>query len=321
MGSFRKARWTRVATALGLVVLSLAARPALAHADPQTSMTCTYSVSGVLDPGYQLLTPQGAGRPMAFDGEISCSGLWKGREVVPYAGGKISASGYEASGPAGAAYGGSSCVFGNDDLTAQVSLRQPQGGNVDASGTFDMVWEANYLQAYGALAGVQYVGYGGIGGDPSKGEGSCTDPQGYDNFAIEGRLVFGDASPASSVPRQIVVAGFQYTTTGSVNLPDKPANYVYDYPVLQGDTITWRSADLVPHTITSCDPARDQYCESSAYPNWPTPSRTFDGDVPLAGDSFTVDTSKLAAGTYHYFCEYHPWMRGSFTVLARPHLT
>jgi plastocyanin len=53
--------------------------------------------------------------------------------------------------------------------------------------------------------------------------------------------------------------------------------------------------------------------------SFPIPDGTFDSltvapNGILPGTSFTLDTSNLAPGTYHYFCDFHPWMQGTLTV-------
>lgn len=67
--------------------------------------------------------------------------------------------------------------------------------------------------------------------------------------------------------------------------------------VLVGDSITWTNADLAPHTATA---------ENGA---WDT------GTLQRGGSGrITFD----ATGTYPYFCAYHPHMKGTVTVRARP---
>lgn len=59
-----------------------------------------------------------------------------------------------------------------------------------------------------------------------------------------------------------------------------------------GDTITWTNKDFVAHSAT----ARD---------------KSFDVIIPANGTgSLTVS----AAGTFDYFCKFHPMMKGSVTV-------
>lgn len=64
-----------------------------------------------------------------------------------------------------------------------------------------------------------------------------------------------------------------------------------------GDTVVWTNNDSVPHTATS----------DSGSPSFST------GQI-AAGSSASVTFT--AAGTYTYFCEIHPGMRGTIAVAA-----
>ena len=59
-----------------------------------------------------------------------------------------------------------------------------------------------------------------------------------------------------------------------------------------GDTIVWVNLDVVPHTAT----ARDQ---------------SFDVVIPSRGRASTV---MRRAGSFPFFCRYHPTMRGGLVV-------
>ena len=64
--------------------------------------------------------------------------------------------------------------------------------------------------------------------------------------------------------------------------------------VKPGDTIEWVNQDFVAHTAT----ARD---------------KSFDVQIPANGKgSFTVTT----AGTFDYYCRFHPMMKGQVQVAA-----
>ncbi len=60
-----------------------------------------------------------------------------------------------------------------------------------------------------------------------------------------------------------------------------------------GDTVTWRNTDDVPHTSTSED-------------------EVWDSGALAAGEEFSFTFEE--AGTYPYFCEFHPGMEGTVVV-------
>lgn len=65
--------------------------------------------------------------------------------------------------------------------------------------------------------------------------------------------------------------------------------------ILVSDSVTWVNRDLVPHTATAEDGA------------WETGAIDRDGRTRIPFD---------APGEYHYFCTFHPHMKG--TVVVRP---
>ena len=68
--------------------------------------------------------------------------------------------------------------------------------------------------------------------------------------------------------------------------------------VEKGNIIEWTNADSVFHTVTS----KADFGE------------TFDSVLIDAGDVYLLDTSKLDAGEYEYFCSVHPWMVATITI-------
>ncbi len=60
-----------------------------------------------------------------------------------------------------------------------------------------------------------------------------------------------------------------------------------------GDTVTWRNTDDVPHTSTSDD-------------------GVWDSGALAAGEEFSFTFEE--AGTFPYFCEFHPGMEGTVVV-------
>ena len=61
------------------------------------------------------------------------------------------------------------------------------------------------------------------------------------------------------------------------------------------NTVTWVNNDDAPHTVTATD-------------------SSFDSGNINAGQSWTHTFT--TPGTYSYYCTYHPWMKGTITVLA-----
>lgn len=75
----------------------------------------------------------------------------------------------------------------------------------------------------------------------------------------------------------------------------KPAQFT-----IAKDVVTWTNHDNTPHTVTSSS-------DNGA---------AFDSKPISPNKNFTLDTSKLSAGVYDYFCTLHPHMKGSFTVTS-----
>lgn len=66
-----------------------------------------------------------------------------------------------------------------------------------------------------------------------------------------------------------------------------------------GDTIIWKNADTVQHTVVSGNPNDG-------------PNGIFNSGLIKTGGSFSYKFTK--EGTYDYFCSIHPWMTGTVTV-------
>ncbi|HIH68157.1 MAG TPA: hypothetical protein HA290_01630, partial [Candidatus Nitrosotenuis sp.] len=69
--------------------------------------------------------------------------------------------------------------------------------------------------------------------------------------------------------------------------------------VKKGDAIVWTNQDAVAHTVTSSADA----------------GKTFDSGLINSNNSFKLDTTKIAIGTYDYMCIVHPWMKASFELV------
>jgi plastocyanin len=72
--------------------------------------------------------------------------------------------------------------------------------------------------------------------------------------------------------------------------------------VQPGATVTWTQRDSVAHTVTS------------GAPNAANAGSVFDHALPNVGDTYSFTFS--TAGSYAYFCRYHPWMLGTVQVGA-----
>jgi plastocyanin len=73
-------------------------------------------------------------------------------------------------------------------------------------------------------------------------------------------------------------------------------NYAYKNPTItipRGTTVVFKDLDDDPHTVTAVD-------------------GSFDSKGLAQGDTFTFRFTK--AGTYHYYCKVHPFMKGTVIV-------
>jgi plastocyanin len=74
-------------------------------------------------------------------------------------------------------------------------------------------------------------------------------------------------------------------------------NFAYNPPTIDvplGGSVTWSNQDTVPHTATGFD------------------REALQSGTIAAGESFSQTFD--AAGTFDYFCEFHPNMKGSIVV-------
>ncbi len=74
--------------------------------------------------------------------------------------------------------------------------------------------------------------------------------------------------------------------------------------VRAGSTVTFKNTDAIMHTATGTSNGPDVKS--------PTPNKSFDTDVLKGGEEKQVTFDK--PGTYNYFCQIHPFMRGTVTV-------
>lgn len=86
---------------------------------------------------------------------------------------------------------------------------------------------------------------------------------------------------------EISVAQFQFQP-GTIEVP-------------VGTTVTWNNSDRILHTVTA------------GTPDNPTPE-IFDGLLDDAGSTFSFTFTE--AGTFDYYCDIHPHMVGTITVVG-----
>ena len=86
-------------------------------------------------------------------------------------------------------------------------------------------------------------------------------------------------------------------TTGSATCNFSPASYSAHV----GDTVTWKDAGTTPegHTVTFPDPSFASGSVSSSQ---------------TVSPGNTVSVTFSSAGTFHYYCTIHTWMKGNVTV-------
>ncbi|MBU6296702.1 MAG: cupredoxin domain-containing protein [Alphaproteobacteria bacterium] len=114
---------------------------------------------------------------------------------------------------------------------------------------------------------------------------------GTGEVAVAGRTPAAAAAPtraAKTAAVSIVEPPFQPVTTWSY----RPAVL----KVRVGATVTWTNTGAVLHTVTATD------------------HKSFDSKDIKPKTSFSFTFKK--AGTFPYFCSYHPWMKG--TVIVTP---
>jgi len=104
-----------------------------------------------------------------------------------------------------------------------------------------------------------------------------------------GGMMMDDASPAADMDHDMMTADGEEVAAAIEGFAFAPGTI----EIKVGTTITWTNNDSAPHTVT----ANDRSFESGRLEQ----GQTF---------SFTFDT----AGTFEYFCEYHPGMTATVVV-------
>jgi len=86
--------------------------------------------------------------------------------------------------------------------------------------------------------------------------------------------------------------------------------------VSTGTTVLWTNTGGLAHTVTACLSTNPGYSTPGACPNGPNSNTSVNFDSGTSGMthgatfSFTFNT----AGTYDYYCYFHPWMHGVIVV-------
>jgi plastocyanin len=74
-----------------------------------------------------------------------------------------------------------------------------------------------------------------------------------------------------------------------------------------------RNFSFVPQSIAVQKGARIKFTNNDSVNHTVTGS-AFDSGVIQPGESYVLDTSNLASGTYDYICTIHPNMKGAITI-------
>lgn len=104
------------------------------------------------------------------------------------------------------------------------------------------------------------------------------------------------------VPAKVTGPKVEITILEGSSVEGAPAFDPAEITVEKGSIIVWTNDDSVVHTVTS---------GGVDDPNF---GAFFDSLAIKVQDTFSLDTSKLELGEYQYFCTFHPYMRGTFTV-------
>lgn len=90
---------------------------------------------------------------------------------------------------------------------------------------------------------------------------------------------------------------------GVSNEEPKQSPFPAQLIVTEGDTVTWRNDDNVPHTVTSGFPQQEEFI-----------GQMFDSGIIAHGKSFSHTFSDERIAGYSYFCTIHSWMTGEVIV-------
>jgi plastocyanin len=140
------------------------------------------------------------------------------------------------------------------------------------------------------------------------------------SLSLLGILLFATPVNAASTTATITIEDVAHFNATTFTFPGSNA---YDFKpgsasIAQGGTVTWTNNGYDQHTVTSYTNKVVVNFEGVQV-TVPIPDGTFDSGVqaPIqSGETFTLDTSKLSPGDYHYFCQIHPWMQALLHVSA-----
>ena len=103
-------------------------------------------------------------------------------------------------------------------------------------------------------------------------------------------------------PTEVTGPKVEITILEGASVEGAPAFGPAEITVEKGSIIVWTNEDSVAHTVTS---------GGVDDPNF---GALFDSLAIKVQGTFSLDTSKLELREYQYFCTFHPYMRGKFTV-------
>ncbi len=116
----------------------------------------------------------------------------------------------------------------------------------------------------------------------------------------------GQSRQQQPVEVQPIGTRFEITIPAGASVQGKLAYDPIEAKVSKGTLVVWKNADNTVHTVTNGVDFND--------PNY---TKFFDSGLINANSTFTLDTSKLNAGEYDYFCILHVYMKGKLIVVEK----
>ena len=120
---------------------------------------------------------------------------------------------------------------------------------------------------------------------------------------MKSQMTITEAAKGSSGGSAAAPSGPAITIPSGASVQGNPSFTPADLKVKKGDTITVSNTDNAAHTVTSGKGADD-----------PNSGKAFDTSIISAGTTAKIDTSKMTAGDYDFYCQVHPYMKGKLTV-------
>jgi plastocyanin len=118
--------------------------------------------------------------------------------------------------------------------------------------------------------------------EKEEGQGAMMEKESATATAPEGAMMEKEeGAMAGAEAKEVSIQGFAFV----------PATLT----VKKGDTIVFTNKDAVGHTVTALD-------------------GSFASPLLKKGDTFTLDTAKLASGSVSYKCTPHPFMTASLVI-------